>query len=58
MYGYESIQIEFPRRGERKVLINGKELDLSKTKSIRVKADCNGIDIDVELSYCGLPYKN
>lgn len=55
---YESIQIECPKYGDRKVIVDGKELDLSKIKSIRVNADCNGIDIDVELSWCGLPCKN
>lgn len=55
---YESVQIEFPKYGDRKIVIDGKELDLSKIKSIRVDADCNGIDIDVEMSWEGLPYKN
>lgn len=58
MMGYESVHIEFPRHGERKVIIDGKELDISKIKSIRIDADCNGIDVDVELGWRSLPYKN
>ena len=41
----------------KKIIVDGKELDLSKIKSIRVNVDCDGIDIDVELSWFGLPYK-
>ena len=54
---YESIQIECPKYGDKKIIVDGKELDLSKIKSIRVNVDCDGIDIDVELSWFGLPYK-
>ena len=56
--GFESVQIEFPKYGERKVVVDGKELDLSQIKSLTVKVDAVGIDINVDMPRQLLPYKN
>lgn len=55
--GFESVQIEFPKYGERKIVIDGKELDLSKIKSVTVRAEAVGISIDVDMPRQLLPYK-
>lgn len=58
MYGaYESVQIEFPKYGERKIVVDGRELDLSKMRKIIITADHTGIDIDFEIPRQELPYK-
>ena len=56
--GFEIVQIEFPKYGERKVVVDGKELDLSQIKSLTVKVDAVGIDINVDMPRQLLPYKN
>lgn len=55
---YESIQIECPKYGDRKIIVDGKELDLSQIKSLTVKVDAVGIDINVDMPRQLLPYKN
>ena len=55
--GFESVHIEFPKYGERKVVVDGKELDLSQIKSLTVKVDAVGIDINVDMPRQLLPYK-
>lgn len=58
MYGnYESVQIEFPKNGERKIIVDGKELDLSKLISFSVTVEAGKIDIDVIVPKQDLPYK-
>ena len=54
---YESVQIEFPKNGERKIIVDGKELDLSKLISFSVTVEAGKIDIDVIVPKQGLPYK-
>lgn len=55
--GFESVQIEFPKYGERKIVIDGRELDLSKIKSVTIRTDAVGISIDVDMPRQLLPYK-
>lgn len=55
--GFESVQIECPKYGDKKIVIDGKELDISKIRAITVKVDCNGIFIDCDVISPILPYK-
>lgn len=55
---FESVQIEFPKYGERKIVIDGRELDLSQIKSVTVRVDAAGINIDVDMPRQLLPYKD